>query len=323
MANHWNSVKLSKDYARLAIQNVQKSKHFGGAKVRHGELAKMMLRYIEGSMKHGVCDFLYHQGELEGILLLGKNRLARDLKVWFGTAEIKGNARSKRWLQDKFLYHQDLLCDRNLMFDLPQHLEKLLPYFLKSGFHIESVRSMASPKLAYRNLIRLKNPPAGLDDLGYSIVRPNKRDLEMVLKIERNEFKRNPQYGWFVSRNEWLQESLRRRVIMLKEKGSSIYVIKDKKKVRGYFSCTFRKSPMWGKLAEPEFVFDQGIQGKGFSKTAYRTVLEDMLKKKSDFFRGNTAQGPVIGLGKLMGRKPTSYFLKYGKGHFKAAHFKM
>ena len=75
----------------------------------------------------------------------------------------------------------------------------------------------------------------------------HRKDLMTVKEIERKEFKRNPQYGWFVSDEAWLKNSFNERGDSLKDKKCSAYVLKDKKnKVKGFFGANLRKTPNFG-----------------------------------------------------------------------------
>lgn len=314
-----NSQRLSNDLAKLISNNYRKKAILRNFHPNSYALRRFTKGCIEGAMKRGVCEFLYQDKQLKAFFLLLYTQLAPGLPFYRGFVQTDQSKESEKWVIEK-LETQSSFFTENSMMDFPHYLKHLLPQVYLKGYFIDSVRTVGRPKEAYANLMKFRNPKNSIDGCTIEKIK-NKNDLKQIQKIEFKEFKRNPQYGWFVSSKPWLDNQYKLRFENLKNPEAFMRVIKKGKKVLGYFGYSAQAGIFNGKNAGIEFVFDKSIQGKGFSLVGYRIMLENMIEKNIDFFMGNTSQPSVLKAAKIMGRVPQNYVIRFGKSFFQAKHF--
>lgn len=315
------SSKLLADVTELVYKNTLKINLFKKNPPNKNGMKSMLKGYINGAIRCGVFDYQYKEDRLEAFIIFTKANFAPGVTVTMGTLNCTGTKSSLDWVKEKLTEYAILFNSRS-HFELPIHLKKMLPYMENLGFSIDTLKLIGRPDECQKKFSRNFGSNKKFEDYGLQLCIPTKKDLMVVKEIERKEFKRNPQYGWFVSDEAWLKNSFNERVDSLKDKKCSAYVLKDKRnKVKGFFGVNLRKTPNFGLLGGPEFVFDKSIQGKGLSKIGYRILLDDMVKGKADFFMGNTSQIGVLKNAKSMGRAPINLCLRFTKGHFKTQYF--
>lgn len=315
------SNKLLEDVVDLAFTGMQKVRLFKKNPPSRSGMKKKFRGYIRASLTCGVFDYLYEKDKLVAFFIFTKTEFAPGLPFAVGTLDCNGTKAAVNWIKDKLAEYQ-LLFNFSSHFELPIHLKRLLPHFFDAGFSIDSVKLMGVPKDCLNKFKGRGRDHSKLDELGLKLSRAAREDLSQVMDIESREFTRNPQYGHFVANEKWLKDRFQVRTKALESEKSFSYVLKNKRgKVVGHFGADIIKTPDFGNLGTPEFLFDKSIQGKGLSKIGYQILLEDMSSHGADFFMGNTAQLGVLRNAKKMGRVPINFFLRYSPGYFAADYF--
>lgn len=320
-----NHIKLSNellnDTLELVFEGMLKVPLYKKYPPSKSGIKKMLKGYIHGALKCGVFDYHYEGDQLVAIFIFTKTDFASGLPITIGTIDCNGSKSSLRWIKAKLLEYQILFNEKSHL-ELPIHLKRLLPFFELIGFSVDTVKLLGVSKECLKKFKGHGKSHLRLDELHLSLSRARKSDLMSVMDIERREFKRNPQFGWFVANENWLKTRYKARVNALKNEKSTSYVLKNKRgRVVGFFGSEAIETPNLGNLGTPEFLFDQSIQGQGLSKIGYQILLEDMTTNGIKYFMGNTAQLGVFKNAKKMGRAPINFFLRYTEGYFKTDYF--
>jgi hypothetical protein len=323
MATIIHSVSLANDLSRLIKNNYRAVSPIKKLKPDPKLSRAFMAGLVEAAMKYGICEPLYKTRDLKAIFLMTKVQLVPGLTLHWGLAETDRSRKAEQWLIAKLKEHSGFFADSSML-EFPAYLRAALPKLEKMGFFVDSVKTFGEVQTSHERLTQTSNSFSDPASLGLSIERLRRvDDLKQITRIEEREFRQNPQFGWFVSSNSWLRHSLQTRKQYLNSSEARLYVVKKDRKVLGYFGCTPMPTIFRGKFAGTDFVFDKSIQGKGLSYVGYRMLLEFMLENKIDFFGGNTSQAPTMKLSRLMGRKPVSFILRFGKGYFSENHFRI
>jgi hypothetical protein len=322
MAKNLHGASLANDLSRLIKSNYRAVSPIKKLKPNPKLSRAFMAGLVEAAMKYGICEPLYKGRALKAIFLMTKVQLVPGLPLHWGLVETDRSREAERWLITKLKEHSGFFADSSML-EFPAYLRASLPKLEKAGFFVDSVKTFGEVRASHRRLTQVSKSFSDPASLGLSIERLRRvDDLRQITRIEEREFRRNPQFGWFVPSKNWLKHSFRTRKQCLNSPDACLYMVKKGKKVLGYFGCTPMLTTFRGKFAGTDFVFDKSIQGKGLSYVGYRMLLEFMLEDKIDFFGGNTAQAPTMKLSKLMGRKPVNFILRFGKGHFPRSHFR-
>ena len=104
---------------------------------------------------------------------------------------------------------------------------------------------------------------------------------------------------------------------------TQLWVIYRERTFLGNFSYTVQSAnPLWGHSAGLEIMLHPLIQKKSVVKSVYRVMLESMIERGVDVYKGGTAQPAVMGLGKLMERPVFSWVLRK-RTAFTPEHFSL
>ena len=104
---------------------------------------------------------------------------------------------------------------------------------------------------------------------------------------------------------------------------TQLWVIYRERTFLGNFSYTVQSAnPLWGHSAGLEIMLHPLIQKKSVVKSVYRVMLESMIERGVEVYKGGTAQPAVMGLGKLMERPVFSWVLRK-RAAFTPDHFSL
>lgn len=288
------------------------------------DLRKIMSGYLHNAKRTGVVEVLYNKNlKLEAIFWLFKSTQSFH-NVPMMILEVHRNKNSPSaliWLNKKLEQYK---------YKIKGHCEALISpndnelkrVMVKNGFHTSSLILLGKTHIAYKNLVKKFNPTKDVTSLGLKITSIESiKDIDQIIKIHRREFKRNPQYGWFVAKPQALKTF--KEVLLKQRKAKSAFVFKNLNgKVLGYFSGSSRHNFRMGLTGGVGLCFDKSIQGLGLSKVAYRLILEEFISGGVGQFYGGTSQKPVIKMAKIMGRFPSARIMKFGKGYFRESYFR-
>ncbi|MBC86021.1 MAG: hypothetical protein CL677_02490 [Bdellovibrionaceae bacterium] len=313
--------QLLDDLVDLVVTNRRRVPLFRKSSFSKMGIRKQMETHILKALSCGVFEYKYHRNKLVAFLLLNRVELAPGLPVFMGTVNATENKVAKDWVFER-LENLKFLFNSSTQIILPVHLRSMLPQLSELGFNIDTVRLMGSVPKCIEKLQYSEDPTELFRRHRLSLHTATAEDLEQVREIERREFSRCPEYGWFVSEKAWLDNMLNARLDSLKDDTIKCHVLKSKSgKVKGYFGSFNQADPSFGMVGGPELIFDRSIQGKGLSKPAYQIILQDLLKGKAKYLSGNTSQVGVLKHAQTMGRVPVSYFLRFHPGYFDRDHF--
>jgi predicted N-acetyltransferase YhbS len=318
-------IKFTKEETNLAKKVMPlfhltlKKSHQGNSKIVWKKQFEYLCSEIRKAKKNGLFE----------CFIVGKK--TRALILTYGEKDQFFGLKTRPWIfickpDDKIAYqwivrwmkaHQKLLSKDSNVF-LPSSYGKIVPSLEKTGFSIDSIILDGQVKVALSRLMKKKNPSRDLQHLGLNIRKMKKSDISAILKINKEEFSKNPQFGWFVATPAFLKQHKKDLNRILKQKDHSHYIIEKGEKVLGHFGSDAKRGDAHGGLS---LTFSGKIQGKGIAKTAYRILLEDLKRKKVKTFRGGTAQPAVMKLGKILDRKLAFILMRFTKGYFRKKHF--
>lgn len=315
------SPKLIEDMACLVLENASRNPVLKDELPLKSGIKKLLTGTSKLAIRKGFFDSLYVRDKLQAYLLLTRVEFAPGIPVTYGIVNGRNTKTAKKWL-GQTIKELEFLIDSETTLEVPIHYKNDLDMFEELGFFIDTVRLIGRPKTCLRNFE--KNLPAKVpfEDLGLMASEASLNDLKQLKNLEFREFKRNPQYGWFVANDIWINYAYERRVSSKKKKSGKALVLKDKhKNLLGYFGYDMDQTPQYGLMAGSELILDQSLQGKGLSKFCYHELLKDMVSKKAKLLMGNTAQLGVLKHAKTMGRLPLSFSMRHSPGHFPKEHF--
>jgi len=316
----FNSSLFAKDLSALIIRNYRVKPPLKDWRTDLPVLKKFTHSCIKASMINGICEPFYSKGKLKAFLLIGKVHLGPKIPMYWGFIETDGSKEADQWVLKKMKEHLSFFTT-DTMLELPYYLHHLLKPLYKAGFFIDSVRTVGNSKSASQRLLESgKHLKARAQGLSFQPLK-TLAELKHIQIIQKEEFRRNPQYGWFVGSDAWLKQSLESRKADLKNPEACQYVIKKGSQTLGYFGYSLYPG-LNGPMAGTEFIFHRSLQGRGLSYVGYKILLEHMIKNDVAFFSGNTSQLPILKAARLMGRVPLFYMIRAGKSHFDLDHFR-
>jgi hypothetical protein len=213
-------------------------------------------------------------------------------------------AEAFRWVKKKIAEHRK---DYNSMTEtgVAEKDAALVPAFLANGFAQHSIILRGKTACALRGLMRAKNPP--LQREGFEIRPLKASEISSVMKMQKRIFTRIPERGYYSHTPARLaSDRLEYLSVMKDSRKGYIYGILREGELHGFFGLFIQ-----GRSAGVGLNFDFPIQGQGFAQIAYRTMLEEMKRRRVLSFHGGTSQLAVLGLAKIMGREKISYLLRY------------
>ncbi len=178
----------------------------------------------------------------------------------------------------------------------------------KVGFGVEFVvlRGKVSTSRKLLNL-KSKTPPPP-----YVIEQTtNLKYLPAIRSIKRREFRRNPQFGWMCASDTYLNADMNEIRAGMKSGMPYYFVVKDPKKVVGYFGIGAGVPTNTKHSAGVEIDLDVSAQGQGLAKYAYAHMLETMSMLGVKTYQGGTSHPNVMRLAHRMGREPIALVLRW------------
>jgi predicted N-acetyltransferase YhbS len=234
-----------------------------------------------------------------------------------------GDAVARRWLLRTIAAHAAWFAEPGFFLGVPGCHRALLPALVRLGLGVETVIPCGDVD---RSLARLKRRYGDLawPEASGIALRPlrTKADIAALVRITRQEFGRNPQYGREMASPRFLAfaEKLWRKAI--RANAGTEWVLVRRGKVVGHFGFHHQaRGPFGRPFAGVGLTFDRVAQGKGLAKHAYWTMLTRMRELGVEDYQGGTAQGPVLKLARLMGRRPIAYLLRPEPAAFPLSHF--
>lgn len=292
-------------------------------KLRKTLLESTRKRLEAAARPDGIVDFIRRGSQVTAVLTLHSDSESipgltfPDLNIDFNNTPA-----GKRDARELLLRHRRKLKKDTVCFALasmPAVRNLLRPL----GFGTEYAVLLGPVSEGLNSLIQHFDPPTDLDHLGLKIkMISSTKQLDTVMDIFRKEFGRNPQYGRWVGEAAYLTQIRKNMRAALKKKNLDGFLICRGKSILGYFGYYKTPSgPMYPSIAGVEIILDQEIQGLGIVKTCYRLMLEDLRRQRVALIRGGTSQPAVIGLGKILKRKPFAYMMILGSKYFSEEHF--
>ena len=313
--------KLIDDMAEMVLANASRNPVFKKEKPLKSGIKKLLKGTSMLAAKKGVIDSFYKSDQLQAYFMLTRVEFAPGIPVTYGIVNGRNNKAAKTWISEKIKEVEFLIDDKTTL-EVPVHFKTDLDMFEDHGFFIDTVRLVGRPEQCLKRLEEsIPKTPTFLEhDLKVSEATFD--DLKELKALEYQEFKRNPQFGWFVANDTWINYAYKRRANAKKNKVGKALVLKDHQgQLKGYYGYDVDQTPQYGPMAGSELIFDQSLQGKGLSKFCYQELLKDIVDKKAKLLMGNTAQIGVLKHAKTMGRCPLSFSMRHSPGHFPKEHF--
>jgi hypothetical protein len=228
--------------------------------------------------------------------------------------------RTHAWMRECIARHADALRgevsvhvsvrDADLLLDLE-----------RIGVHTRSIWLAGHPK---RLLSRLRRAYGALEWEGIEC-RPleTKRQIAAMTALTREEFSRNPQFGERAASRRFLRAHFDDLARELAAGKRNRWVLMRGSELVGHFGFPHRPMSSFGSsVAAFGVTLRRDIQGKGYAKVAYRTMLDRMNELGVRLVIGMTAQPPVMHLSAVMGRRLFGYELSAGPATFAREHFR-
>ena len=198
--------------------------------------------------------------------------------------------------------------------------QALIPVLYRVGLGIDALGLIGDTAQAHRQLRDRHTDENPLKTLGLTLERLDAERLDDVAALRSRTFAAEPEYCWFGA-NPGHLEMHRARLAVEVQKDHAWFVLCKGKELVGHFGSSITYNhPLWGTVGGFEVYFDEDFRNKGLGRLAYEHTLAALLECGAKTFKGNTAQPPIMHLGKLMGRKLFEIHLKHAP-FFDAEHF--
>lgn len=278
------------------------------------EFLKSSRDHIESDFRQaeatGFVETCTHRGRVIGFLLFLKPgrfmvKGQRNIALYFDPREEKAFA---RWLKGRLRARRKEFNTRTTGGISARDAKRLIPVYRAAGFRIHSEILAGETEKALRRLLKAKNPPLKIEGLE---IRPLKlKELPSAMRLQKRLFSRIPDRGFFSHTTYRLRSDEKdMRAIIKNPREGRIYGIFRGKRLMGFFGVFVHSHAALGSSGGFSLNFDFPIQKKGVAKTAYRHMLEYLVKRKVPTFQGGTSQPAVKGLADIMGRRPRSYLM--------------
>lgn len=211
----------------------------------------------------------------------------------------------------------------------PQHLElsisaaypEVRRCLLELGVGIDSVDLLGEPRRALARLVARYDPPRSLEHLGLRIERLRDPALAAeTVALQLDFFRRHPEYCWFYAYPGFAE---RQAESLAEQLDSNLhYVIRTTRGELGGSFCASLEpdNALWGYTAGMDLMLCEALHGQGIAKTIYRILLEGLVERGVEVFKGGTAQPAVLGLARLMKRPLLNILMRLGT-RFAPSHF--
>ncbi len=231
------------------------------------------------------------------------------------------------WMSHQLIESKIHFSDR-CEFMVGARYAQMLGVLLGMGFGIDSVVLLGHPKEALQQLMLSYAPSHHLGYMNLAVQPLQYRhEIEAIIHLKRAYFTKHPEFCWFGAHEKHLLLQKEELINALrdskqgKEPKTWVWVLLREGVLMGAFLYSEeQRHPLWGHSAGLDIIFDPRIQHKGVVKTAYRIMLESMVKRNISVFKGGTSQIAVMTLGKTMNRPLFAWVIRK-KTHFPYHHF--
>lgn len=191
------------------------------------------------------------------------------------------------------------------------------------GLGVDSVVLVGAPAPALAALIDRYDPPADLTawDLTAGPLR-DEAEVDAALALKHRVFAAHPEYCWFGAHPRFLARERADLLLRLDDPTDELgEALRHDGRLVGLVGLHVEDDdPCWGRVAGVDLTLDPTLWGRGLAKTLYRRGLTRLVERGVQVFKGGTAQPPVLGLGRQMGRAATAVYLR-PRVAFDRAHF--
>lgn len=320
--NNTELLRIAKDAAGLRLAAVATHPYFK----KHNRTATYFENaYTDSFTKayaKGTIDYLYHKKKLLGVLLIFPSKLAQTgapvTQICIDL--LLHSTKARTWMKSALKTRKLELARGEINLMLMEAYSQLIPFLTRQKLHIESVILIGKPKPAFAALTKHYGK-LQLQELKVKPVRTAAQIRSAILLL-KEEFKRNPQFGWFAADPKFLAKERKILRSAAKSRNRTHFVIENQGEVIAYFNTELTLAhPVWGRVGGMSFCINQNYQGKGLLKNCYAILLKNLILLKADVFMGGTSQPPVLKIARLMKRLRFAFIFRNGPGHFKAKHF--
>ena len=293
-------------------------------------IASGIRKFLAEAKRTGHVEVLFEGERIRAALLLAR------IPAFFGGKKLRPSGRllalggdrvAQRWLRTKLLERRAFFNEDTLL-QLDGELRSLLPTLARCGVHVHSLILSGDPGASLRALERHYRELDWESTIDFRVERiRTTAQAAAILRIIREEFTRNPQFGSFLATPIYLK---RERARLLEECRQpygkyTTYVILDRtNRVRGAFG--FERRPRASRVGQTNagvfLDFGRDIQGRGLARRAYATMFRRMIELGIRVYIGGTAQKPVLKLSRLMGRPRFEYAMSGGRPYFPLRYFR-
>ncbi|MGZ3689038.1 MAG: hypothetical protein ACXVBW_12105 [Bdellovibrionota bacterium] len=319
------SDRFVKEMVALRLAAFRMNPYFREGRKTRAWLIKSYGESCAQASKSGVVESLYSpRGDLlAGFVLAPSHCQMTGRKNHAATIDLVASSRVARsWVLQMMKKHGTACKELEMRLMWPYR--ELAIGMEKLGFRVEAVvqvgevvRAKALMERKYGKLDE-RDWPTGLSSARLS----SRAEVEGMLRLDRQQFTKNPQFGWFVTHPEFVRRQRKDLRAIASKPNTTHFLLLEKGKVVGFFGATLLlDNPMLGRMGSIMICLDSRLQGKGLSPICYQILLREMKKRRVRVFSGGTAQGPVMHLGNAMKRHPLSLMVRTGKPWFKARYF--
>lgn len=188
-------------------------------------------------------------------------------------------------------------------------------HMLRAGWGVDSISMVGSAAAALQGLLATRPPALTHPAVEVRDLRPD--DVDAVVDLSRQVFGQTPEHCWFGANATFLSE--RQAALLAPAEGPREVLVQDGAIV-GYWAADFDPGPIWGPAAGLDFVLLPQVQGLGLGRVGYRRLLEALIARGVQTFKGGTNQPPVMHLARRMGRTPWRTWMR-ASAPFAPAHF--
>lgn len=133
-------------------------------------------------------------------------------------------------------------------------------------------------------------------------------ELEEVMSIKMAAFRKEPDLCWYWKCDQYQTQEFMRLVNSLSR--SETFLVKEGQRVVGYGGLSVeKKNPYWGTTSGIDIALVDEFRGQGLSYSIYQFLLEKMVDRGVEFYKGATANPGVIKVSQYLERWPIFYQL--------------
>lgn len=243
------------------------------------------------------------------------------IDYWYFDIDFKSR-KAKLWLK-KIIQSHLYLINKNTEMRFPVQYIQYLNLFLKSGMSISSIGWVGEIKHAIKVIqdqLKKRNStlPKGIS------IEPfrNRSQVPRMINLWKEEFQKRPEHCHFGAYPDLLKREKKRYYAYLKKPSYPFFIIRKNRKISGIAMGSYGLGfGMFGRCSALGFVFSEEIQNRGILRHVYLKIFKQLQKNRYQYYAGDTSHPAVLKLGKQLGRKPSSIYLRYGKGYYPTHYF--